>query len=46
MERDRAPTPGEIAPDFSLTDTEGALWHLDERVAVERVLLIFYRGQW
>jgi peroxiredoxin len=46
MEREAAPAPGESAPDFTLTDTEGASWHLDERVATQRVLLIFYRGQW
>lgn len=46
MERETAPAPGESAPDFTLPDTEGASWHLDERVATQRVLLIFYRGQW
>lgn len=44
--RETAPAPGERVPDFTLTDTESATWHLDERVAAQRVLLIFYRGQW
>ncbi|HEX2571582.1 MAG TPA: hypothetical protein VH877_18625 [Polyangia bacterium] len=46
MEREAAPALGETAPDFTLSDTEGASWHLDERVAQQRVLLVFYRGQW
>ena len=44
-----APSPpmvGEIAPDFSLPDSNGTLQQLDALVAERPLVLVFYRGHW
>jgi peroxiredoxin len=38
--------PGEIAPDFALSDTSGVVRRLGELVAERPQILIFYRGHW
>jgi len=40
-----ASAAGQLAPDFSLTDQSGQLFHLADQRG-HRVLLIFYRGYW
>ncbi len=40
------PAVGEIAPEFELPDSTGALRRLSELVAAGGVVLLFYRGSW
>ena len=40
------PNVDEVAPDFALSDSAGALRTLSELVARERRVLLFYRGHW
>jgi len=40
-----ASAAGQLAPDFTLTDQSGQLFHLADQRG-HRVLLIFYRGYW
>ena len=37
---------GDIAPDFTLTDTMGRHHTLSEATAIQPVVLVFYRGDW
>ena len=37
---------GEVAPDFSLPDTDNRIVTLSDRRGKENVVLVFYRGQW
>ena len=40
------PAPGELAPDFELSDSTGARHHLSGLVAQSPLVLLFYRGDW
>lgn len=40
------PQVGQVAPDFALSDSTGALRRLSELVAERPVVLIFFRGHW
>ncbi len=42
----RIPQTGQIAPDFELPDSTGALRRLSALVAERLCILIFYRGYW
>jgi peroxiredoxin len=37
---------GEIAPDFSLRNTDGKLFGLSASLAEKPLILVFYRGDW
>lgn len=37
---------GDIAPDFSLTNTDGELYSLPAGLARGPLVLVFYRGDW
>lgn len=39
------PDVGDLAPDFTLTDTNGERVHLEE-LRAHPVVLVFYRGGW
>jgi peroxiredoxin len=40
------PKIGEVAPDFELPDSTGALRELSELTARGPLVLLFYRGHW
>ncbi|WP_146140710.1 redoxin domain-containing protein [Haliangium sp. UPWRP_2] len=40
------PQLGQIAPDFVLPDSTGAMRRLSELVTEQPVVLIFFRGHW
>jgi len=40
------PNVNDLAPDFTLCDSDGAARSLHELVARERRVLLFYRGHW
>ena len=42
--RSRTALVGEVAPDFSLTDQDGATFRLAEAVKTGPVVLVFLRG--
>jgi peroxiredoxin len=42
----KVPSPGEIAPDFSLPDSTGIVRRLSDLAAHGTVVLLFYRGWW
>ena len=42
--RSRTASVGEVAPDFSLTDQDGAIFRLAEAVQAGPVVLVFLRG--
>ncbi len=44
--RTEAVSVGEIAPDFTLSDTAGGKFTLSEAVKEAPVVLVFYRGYW
>lgn len=46
MPEGHVPQPGEIAPDFELSDSTGAPHTLSQLVAERPRVLIFYRGHW
>lgn len=37
-----APKPGDVAPDFTATDTEGRTWNLSEMVKEGAAILAFF----
>ena len=42
----RTPAPGEVAPDFVLPDSTGAVRRLSDLVRERPCILVFYRGHW
>lgn len=42
----KAPKNGEIAPEFELPDSTGALRRLSELVSHGALALVFFRGHW
>jgi peroxiredoxin Q/BCP len=40
------PARGEIAPDFELPDSSGAIRRLSELTSQGPLVLLFYRGSW
>jgi hypothetical protein len=42
----RTPEPGAIAPDFELPDSTGQRRRLSNLVSQNRLVLLFYRGNW
>jgi peroxiredoxin len=46
MPEGHTPQPGEIAPEFALPDSTGAVRTLTQMVSERPRVLIFYRGHW
>ena len=46
MSAQRPPEPGQVAPDFTLPDSTGAVRRLSELVRDRPRVLVFYRGHW
>ncbi len=46
MSESKTPRAGEIAPDFSLPDSTGAIVTLTELTADAPCAIVFYRGHW
>jgi peroxiredoxin len=46
MSASKTPAPGDLAPDFSLSDSTGATVTLAELTADLPCVLVFYRGHW
>jgi peroxiredoxin len=46
MDDARTPTAGEVAPDFSLHDSQGSERRLAELCSNGHLVLVFYRGHW
>jgi len=42
----KLPNMGEVAPDFELPDSTGALRRLSQLVLQGPVVLVFFRGHW
>jgi peroxiredoxin len=42
----KLPNTGEIAPDFELPDSTGALRRLSQLVLQGTIVLVFFRGHW
>ncbi len=42
----KAVSVGEVAPSFTLPDTQGDLISLRDLIRSKQVLLVFYRGDW
>ncbi len=46
MSASKNPAPGDIAPDFSLSDSTGATVTLADLTADAPSVIVFYRGHW
>jgi len=46
MDERHIPAVGETAPEFALADSTGVVHQLDDLIAGEMCVLVFYRGHW
>jgi peroxiredoxin len=46
MASGKMPVAGEVAPDFDLTDSTQTPRRLSDLVSRDRLVLLFYRGDW
>ncbi len=46
LEDTSPPTVGNVAPDFTLADSHGAMQRLADLCAEQPLVLVFYRGHW
>jgi peroxiredoxin len=46
MSASKTPAAGDLAPDFTLADSTGAMVTLGQLVADAPCVIVFYRGHW